>query len=737
MNTDVERSGSSNSRVRPDPDEEVVLGDLVHVIAEDIWWLVGFIIVALTLAGIYCLLAKPVYLADALIKIEQGDDSTQELTQLSSVASVMAPIPSDAEIAIIQSRDVMAPVVSKFKLNFRIEPNRVPILGSIACFLATPGELSPAWFGLPSFAWGGEIVDVESIQVPLELEAKKLILTAESAGQYQLTGPDGELLIRGHVDQPASGHGVTILIHRLIARPGTRFFITRINDVDAINEFRKSVQVQEQGKLTGLVDVSMESEDPTFASDVANDLAHSYLRHHVESKQANAQNMLSFLKSEEPRLRAELDKAEIALAQYQRRSGSITAGEEAKIYLAGSIEYEQQLSAVRLQVAALEQRFGDDHPLLKAAHEQMAELQAQRDRFDLRFRALPETEIQAVKLQRDAKVAAAIYELVLTREQELSMQKAGIGGSAQIVDLALRAGTPIRPKKTLILSAGIVLGMILGVSMILARRRLFKGIEDAEEIERAFNLPICGIVPLSDHHAKIDAKGSESDRRQAVLADANPTDICVESLRSLRTSLQFTMMDARNRIVVLTGPVAAVGKSFLAVNLAVLIANSGKKVLLIDADMRRGALERYIGGSAINGLAELLAGQIRVVDAVRETSFQNLYFISCGKRPSNPAELLASRRFSTILSEYESKYDVILIDTPPILAVTDAALVAEHAGSTFLVLRAGMHRQREIADAIKRLKIGGINLNGGILNGVSSFRRYGYGSVHQYLSTSI
>ncbi len=735
MNTDVKRSGSPNSHVRPDPDEDVVLGDLVRVIVEDIWWLVGFIFVALTLAGIYCLLAKPVYLADALIKIEQGDDSTQELTQLRSVASAMAPIPSDAEIAIIQSRDVMAPVVKNFKLNFRVEPKTVPVLGRIASSLATPGEPGNAWFGLSSFAWGGEIVDVERVEVPPALEGRQLTLTSQSAGQYELLGQNGELLVNGRVGQVSSGHGVTLLVNRLTAFPGTRFYVTRINDVDAVNGFRKSVQVQEQGKLTGLVDVSMESEDPKFAADVANDLAQSYLRHHVESKQANAQNMLSFLKSEEPRLRAELDKAEIALAEYQRRSGSITAGEEAKVYLAGSVEYEQQISALRLQVAALQQRFGDDHPLLKATREQIAQLQAQRDRYEIRFRSLPETEVQAVKLQRDAKVAAAIYELVLTREQELSVQKAGIGGNAQIVDVALRSGTPVRPKKPLILSSAALLGLILGAALILSRRKLFKGVDDPEEVERLFNLPICGIIPLSDHQVKSSVARVGIDRRFPVLADANPTDACVESLRSLRTSLQFTMMEARNRIVMLTGPVAGVGKSFLTVNLAVLLANSGKKVLMIDADMRRGALERYVGGSSENGLSELLEQKVEIDDVVRQTSFGNLSFIPCGKRPTNPAELLASFRFKHCLSEFEKNFEIVIVDTPPILAVTDASLVGEHAGSCFLVLRSGLHRRFEIADAIKRLMAAGVYLKGGVFNGISSSGRHGYGAIHRYLST--
>ncbi|WP_109484182.1 polysaccharide biosynthesis tyrosine autokinase [Paraburkholderia sp. C35] len=735
MGIDVKKSGFEDSGARRDDEDEVVLGYLLNVIVEDVWCLIGVVLAIVALGVAYCFIAKPVYVANALIKIEQDDDPTPALMQLSSVASAMAPLPADAEIAIMQSRDVMGPVVKKFKFDIEINPKRVPILGNLISKLATPGHPAGAWFGLSSFAWGGEVLDVRAMTVPLMLEGQKLALIDRANGQYDLQDNDGNLLVHGFVGTPASRGDVSIFVDQLIARPGTRFTVIRINDVDAVNGFQKFVTIQEQGKLTGLVDVSMESDDPSFAAEVTNDIAQTYLRRHVQSKQVNAQNMLSFLKTEEPRLKSELDKAEVALAQYQRQSGSIAAGEEAKVYLAGSVEYEQQMSAMRLQLAALQQRFGDDHPQIKATREQIAQLAAQRDRYEGRFRNLPESEVRAVQLQRDAKVAAEIYELVLTREQELSVQKAGTGGNAQIIDAALRPGTPVKPKKLLIMSASTMLGLIFGVVVVIARSKLSKGIDDPEAIERMFQLPVCGIVPLSE---QITRSGGQTlagmYRNQTILAHSNPTDPCVESLRSLRTSIQFKMLEGRNRIVMLTGPVPGVGKSFLTVNLAVLLANSGKKVLMIDADMRRGTLDRYLDGIAEGGLAELLAGTVSLEKTIRNTSFEGLDFISCGQRPSNPAELLTSSRFASCLHELEMRYDVILIDTPPVLAVTDASLVGEHAGSSFLVMRSGMHRPVEIADTLKRLKVAGIDVKGGIFNGIPPNKRHGYGVVYRYLT---
>jgi tyrosine-protein kinase Etk/Wzc len=551
-----------------------------------------------------------------------------------------------------------------------------------------------------------------------------------------LSGPDGELLVRGETGKSAQGGGVTILVNRLIARPGTRFTVVRLNEMDAINAFQLAIQVQEQGKMTGLIGVSLESKDPQRAADIANALAQSYLRQHVASKQISASKMLDFLKSEEPRLKNDLKQAEATLAKYRRQSGSIAVGEEAKAYLDGSIQYEQQIAALRLQIASLEERYGDEHPLIQVTRKQMAELEAQRDKYSNRFQDLPATEVKAVQLQRDAKVAGDIYELVLTREQELAVQKAGTGGNVNLVDAALRPGSPVKPKKLLIMAAATMLGLILGVGVVFLRRNLFKGIDDPEQIERIFHLPVYGLVPLSAEQAQLEgASGRNGESTRRVLASAKPGDACVESLRSLRTSMQFTLMDARNRIVMLTGPMPGVGKSFLTVNLAALLAHSGKRVLIIDADMRRGALERYLGGSPENGLSDLLSGQITVEKAIRESDIENLSFMTCGGRPPNPAELLTSPRLQHYLESLASHYDVILIDTPPVLAVTDAAIVGAHAGTTFFVMRSGAHSQTEIANALKKLKVAGVHVHGGIFNGMSRQSRYGYPAVHEYLST--
>ncbi|MBW0449506.1 polysaccharide biosynthesis tyrosine autokinase [bacterium M00.F.Ca.ET.228.01.1.1] len=724
-------------------EEDVVLGQLVQVIIDDIWWLIAIAAAVVAIAGAYCVLAKPIYSADAHVRVEQADNTSQALTQTQTGAAINSgsgSLPTDAEIEIIKSRGVVAPVVEQMKLNFSVTPKTVPLLGSIAARVATPGELARPWLGLTSYAWGGEVADVASIDVLPALEGQKLTMKALDGGRYELYAENGALLLRGQVGQQAQGGGVTMLVNKLVARPGEEFTVIRANDLDAISAFQSAISVQEQGKQTGVIQISLEDKNPEHAALVANALAQSYVRQHISNKQADASKMLDFLKSEEPRLKADLERAEAALTAYQRQSGSINASEEAKVYLEGSVQYEQQIAGLRLQMAQLTERYGDDHPMLRAAREQMAELQAQRAKYADRFRDLPATEVKAVQLQRDAKVAEDIYVLLLNRVQELSVQKAGTGGNVHIVDAALRPGSPVKPKKALILSAATILGLIAGTGFVFLRRNMFKGIDDPEHIERAFHLPVFGLVPLSSEQALLEnglQRGGE--RLRSVLANARPKDVTVESLRSLRTSMQFTLMDAKNRIVMLTGPMAGVGKSFLTVNLAVLLAHSGKRVLMIDGDMRRGVLERYLGGPQENGLSELLSGQISLEEAIRTSETENLSFISCGRRPPNPSELLMSPRLPQYLDGLAKRYDVILIDTPPVLAVTDASIIGAYAGSTFFVMRSGMHSEGEIIDALKRLRAAGVQVQGGIFNGMPARARGGYdrsyAAVQEYLST--
>jgi len=189
-------------------------------------------------------------------------------------------------------------------------------------------------------------------------------------------------------------------------------------------------------------------------------------------------------------------------------------------------------------------------------------------------------------------------------------------------------------------------------------------------------------------------------------------------MRSLRTSLKFAMLEARNPVLTITSPTPGVGKSFVSANLACVVAQAGQRVLLIDADMRRGFLHRAFGLEPTRGLSEALASGLALSQVVSQTEQPNLHLLGCGFAAPNPSELLMHQNFARLLKEAEAFYDLIIVDTPPVLAVTDAVLVAQLAGTTLLVTRFGLSTAAQIEAAKRRLSQNGVLVKGAILNGV-------------------
>ncbi|WP_446915311.1 polysaccharide biosynthesis tyrosine autokinase, partial [Klebsiella pneumoniae] len=210
----------------------------------------------------------------------------------------------------------------------------------------------------------------------------------------------------------------------------------------------------------------------------------------------------------------------------------------------------------------------------------------------------------------------------------------------------------------------------------------------------------------------------------------NPADLAIEAIRGLRTSLHFAMMEARNNVLMISGASPNAGKTFVSSNLAAVIAQSGKKVLLIDTDMRKGYTHKLFNVSNDHGLSDLLSGKTTTERAVKKISPVDFDFISRGAVPPNPAELLMHQNFDKLISWASKHYDMVVLDTPPILAVTDAAIIGNYAGTTLLVARFEQNTAKELEVSIKRFEQSGVVVKGCILNGIvkkaSSYYGYGY-----------
>jgi tyrosine-protein kinase Etk/Wzc len=291
----------------------------------------------------------------------------------------------------------------------------------------------------------------------------------------------------------------------------------------------------------------------------------------------------------------------------------------------------------------------------------------------------------------------------------------------------------VKPKKPLVIIGGTLLGVFLSLAFIYLRQTLHRGVEDPSDFEKA-GIPVYASIPASARQTAMsfERKGLRPDEKQHLLVVSAPEDKATEALRSLRTSLHFARLEAKNNILMISGPSPNAGKTFITANLAAAIAQAGQRVLIIDGDMRLGTLHNIVGGVVEGGLSELISGQIDLATATRPTpNVENMYFISRGKAPPNPSELLMGSRFTALLERIQPLYDLIIIDTPPILAVTDAAIIGSHAGTSLLVVRFGLNQVREILLAKQRFEQGGVEIKGAIFNAVEK-RHAGYSSYGYY-----
>jgi tyrosine-protein kinase Etk/Wzc len=403
---------------------------------------------------------------------------------------------------------------------------------------------------------------------------------------------------------------------------------------------------------------------------------------------------------------------------------------EAQALLDHYTDLEKRISGLELKRTELGEKFTASHPAVVSLNEQIRRLRGELATLDNQLRAMPEEQQESVRLSRDVKVANELYLLLLNKAQEMRVIKAGTTGNVRIIDQAYTPNRPVKPKKSLIVIAGAILGVMAGIFAAFLRRAFNKGVDNPEVLEHRLGIPSFASIMHSEHQEKASRRKGKDAVPGQLLAFADPADLAIEAMRSLRTSLQFASLEAANNIISITGPSPDIGKSFISANLSAVLADSSKRVLLIDADMRKGHLHDYFELKRGLGLSGVISGDVKFSDA-RVSINEHLDFLPGGIVPPNPAELLMSDKFAALLTELSAQYDTIIIDTPPILAVTDAAIIGRYVGINFVVLRSGQHPMREIEACVKRLHQNGIKINGFVFNDVP-LKSHGYGSAYSY-----
>ncbi|MCD6613760.1 polysaccharide biosynthesis tyrosine autokinase [Klebsiella quasipneumoniae subsp. similipneumoniae] len=716
-------SSVTNKATSKDADE-IDLGRLIGEFIDHRKLIISVTSLFTLVALIYAIFATPIYQADALIQVEQKQ-ANAILSNLSQMLPDSQP-QSAPEIALIQSRMILGKTVDDLNLQARVKQKYFPLFGRGFARLAgdKPGNISVSRLYIPEV---GE-------------DEPKILLIVKDKNNFSIRSDD--LSINGKVGELIDEKGISIKIDEIDAKPGTEFVIGYVSRLKAITDLQEGLNVADQGKDAGILTLSLTGDNPLLIERIINSISENYLAQNIARQAAQDAKSLEFLSKQLPQVRSDLDQAEDKLNQYRRKSDSVDLSLEAKAVLDQIVNVDNQLNELTFRESEISQLYTKEHPTYKALMEKRKTLQDEKTKLNKRVSAMPETQQEILRLSRDVESGRAVYMQLLNRQQELSIAKSSAIGNVRIIDNAVTQPKPVKPKKVLVVLIGIILGTIISASIVLLRVFLRRGIETPEQLEE-LGINVYASIPVAETFTKNVVQKKRWSRKIVdeipdFLAVDNPADLAIEAIRGLRTSLHFAMMEARNNVLMISGASPNAGKTFVSSNLAAVISQTGKKVLFIDTDMRKGYTHELFNESNTNGLSDILSGRVEINKAIKTIKSAGFDYISRGMAPPNPAELLMHRRFSELLNWASENYDIVVLDTPPILAVTDAAVIGNYAGTTLLVARFELNTAKEIEVSLKRFEQSGVLVKGCIFNGVvkkaSSY--YGYGYNHYGYSYS-
>ena len=408
------------------------------------------------------------------------------------------------------------------------------------------------------------------------------------------------------------------------------------------------------------------------------------------------------------------------------------------------------------RMSELSRKYGANHPQIVAIHTELAELNKQKAKEAKRIlgslrneyklaqareesvkRAMEVQKIESLAmnkkavqygvLQRQAESSRNIYELLIKRFKETSLTEEMKTGNIRVVDRAEVPQKPIKPKKQLNLMLAMVVGLMGGLGLAFLIEHLDNSIKFPNEVKDDLKIPYLGPVP--EFSGEIIQEGVS----QELVLIHSPKSTASESFRGIRTGILFSSADTPPQVILVTSAAPGEGKSSCVANLGATLAMGGSRVVILDCDMRKPRQHKVFNCPRDTGITSVLVGSAPLSDVVVHTRIENLDLIPCGPIPPNPSEIVGSKKIKQFIDDLRKEYQHILIDSPPITAVTDAVLLSQVADSVLLVIRAGTIPKPVIQNAIEQLRTVGAHIIGGILNGVKAGRdSYYYYQYYYY-----
>ncbi|PLX86459.1 MAG: protein tyrosine kinase [Desulfuromonas sp.] len=761
----------THSGMVPSAMEEVHLQDYLAVLQRRRkTFLITFLLVAIAVTG-YTLMLQPVYELSTTMHVR--DDKLRGNTMLEGLGLTQQN-PVETEIEILKSRTNAEEVVRRLKLTWQI-----------------------------SDADEGTRVNILEFSSTAEQPVYHLQLLGD--GRYQVFNEKDVLLGEGIRGRRLQLDELVLLIDEIQGDPGQQMTLTLCSAADVVESLRRSLNASEVGKGTNIIRLSYQDTDPQRGVELVNTLATVYLERVITLKTEEARKSVDFIEQQLDEVRSFLDTAEQSLETYKRDSGILQLDAEAGVLIEQLTAVEKERSALSLQMRQLEFAHetlgqalekGEDyapavllddsvvsglanrlatlelerrallvevtpsHPAVERLDSQIRQAQNQLlalyktnyrsltvrydaldqdlQRFEAQIKELPKAEQELARLTRLATVNADIYTFLLQKHEEARIARAATISNINIIDPAAVPQHPIKPNKRKNLLLGIIVGLMLGVGLAFFQEYLDDTIKDAETAKRALGLPALAVIPRI-RHAETEEKTLSI--AHALVTHHQPRSAPAEAFRSLRTALHFTAANQAAQVFLITSAFPGEGKTTISANLAEAFAQAGRKVLLIGCDLRIPTLHQIFGRDKSPGLTEYLVGDAELGQILHDTQSTDFHFISSGITPPNPAELLDSHAMQSLIDQLRQRYDTIILDAPPLLAVTDSSVLTAYADMSIVVVEAGGVKIKAAEHVSERLAMTAKPVAGFVLNDkfgkgahyYGSYRgRYGYGYGYGY-----
>lgn len=705
-----------NPNTSLDTEDTIDLKELFFSLIEQWKIIILCTLIALVSAFLYLTTATPIYQTDALIEIKSNKPNplaglNSEMAAMASFAGLggigVSSIQSETEL--LKSRAIFGKAILDLHLDIHFSPKTntlQKVLSSNDDFIKsyTTQGLSVALKNK------NQNLIISEFKTPKSYENKKLLISFKNNKYTILDSATEQIVIKGILGQPLLDGAWNILISGNMASE-QEFIIQKNSLPTAMSNILKKFNASEKGKGSSILELTYQGENPENIPTILNSVLNIYKQQDITRSVIDKDQQVAFLEKQLPELKADLNNSERQFNQFREKYGTVDVKGESELYLNQTMQLEIQKVQLQQKQAELSAQYTNEHPAMQAINAQLNALNTKINEVNNKVKQLPEIQRLYLQYYRDVEIKNQLYTGLLTTYQSLNVAKAGELGKVNIIDYAMEPTSPIKPKSLIVLVLSIFMGGFIGVLIALLRNMLNSGLRNIAPIANQYHLKNLGKVIYSN---QLD---STSKSFTPLLAASQPTEIVVEQMRQISTTLYHHAQNAAKPIVQVIGTHKNTGNSTLITNIAVVLAQMNLKVLLIDCDLKDGKLKQFFNISTNLGLSDYLNNSETILNSiVNPTSQTNLDLIHSGNFSGISASLLSSSKMTVLLNTVTSNYDLILIDNAAVLESSDGSILAKHIDTNILVTRFNSSTLEQIETALENFGNSELKFDGIILN---------------------